>query len=104
MIRYTRTITQSSDTREMDKNIELVLQSLYPNPLLNSPSLVKGLSFTSGTDLQVDHRLNRPVTGFIVTNSDAAAIVYQSSTANTAPGSVIILKSNATATVDIFFF
>lgn len=104
MIRYTNTIAKDADTREIDSNVSRVFGSLYSNPLLNSPNLVKGLLFSNGIDLTVNHGLNRPVTGFIVTNSNAAVNIFQSSTINIAPNALILLKSNANATVDLLFF
>lgn len=104
MIQYIHTIAKDADTREMDSNISRVFESLYPNPLLNNPVLVKGLSFSNGVDLSISHKLNRPVTGFIVTNSNAAVNIFQSSSVNIAPTALIILRSNANALVDILFF
>lgn len=104
MLRYLSTVAKDSDTREIDSNVGKVFESLYSNPLLNNPVIVKGLMFTSGMDLQVSHKLNRAVTGFLVINSNAAVNVFQSSTVNIAPTSLILLKSNANATVDILFF
>lgn len=104
MLQYINTIAKDSDTREIDSNVSRVFKSLYSNPLLNDPVIVKGLLFSSGVDLSVSHKLNRPVTGFIVINSNASVNIYQSSSANIAPNALIILKSNATATVDILFF
>lgn len=104
MLQYIHTIAQDANVREMDSNVSRVFKSLYPNPLLNNPVIVKGLLFSSGVDLSVSHKLNRPVTGFIVINSNAAVNVFQSSTVNVAPNALIILQSNSNATVDILFF
>lgn len=104
MLRYTNTIAKDADTREIDSNVSRVFQSLYTNPLLNDPVIVKGLLFSNGIDLVVSHKLNRPVTGFIVINSNAPVNIFQSSTANNAPTALILLKSNADAIVDILFF
>lgn len=104
MIPYQQTVAKDAEVREMDSNVSRVFQSLQPNPLLNNPVIVKGLVFVNGVDLQVSTRLNRNVTGFVVINSNAAVNIFQSSTVNIAPTAVIILKSNADATVDILFF
>jgi hypothetical protein len=104
VLRYTNTIAKDAETREIDSNVSKVFQSLYSNPLLNNPVLVRGLLFSNGIDLSINHKLNRPVTGFIVTNSDGPVNIYQSSTLNLAPNALILLKSNADATVDILFF
>lgn len=104
MLQYINTIAKDADTREIDSNVNRVFKSLYPNPLLNSPVIVKGLFFSNGVDLAVSHKLNRPVTGFIVVNSNAPVNIYQSASTNIAPTALILLKSNADATVDILFF
>lgn len=104
MLQYIQTIAKDSDTREMDSNVNRVFKSLYSNPLLNNPVIVKGLLFSNGIDLNVSHKLNRPVTGYIVINSNSAVNIFQSSTLNIAPMALIILKSNADAIVDILFF
>ena len=104
MIRYVNTIAQDANLREMDSNVSRVFNSLYSNPLLNNPTIIKGLSFIEGVDLSVTHRLGRPVVGFIVINSSTAVNIFQSDTINIAPSALIILKSNADAIVDILFF
>lgn len=104
MVPYQQTIAKDAEIREMDSNVSRVFQSLEPNPLLNNPVIVKGLVFVSGVDLTVNTQLNRKMTGFIVINSNVAVNIFQSSTVNIAPTAVIILKSNADATVDILFF
>lgn len=104
MIRYTPTIATDPVTRELDSNINRVFSSLYSNPLLNNPVIVKGLMFSNGIDLSVSHKLNRPVTGYIVINSNAPVNVYQSNTENIAPTALIILKADADATIDLLFF
>jgi hypothetical protein len=104
MQQYVNVIADDRQTQEINNNVSRVFSSLYSNPLLNNPVIVKGLLFSSGTDLLVNHKLNRAVTGYIVINSNAAVNVYQSSTVNLQPKAQIILKTNATATVDILFF
>lgn len=104
MIQYIQTIAKDADTREMDSNISRVFNSLYPNPLLRDPVIVKDLVFIANTDLMINHKLNRKVTGFIVINSSVPAVVFQSATLNVAPTALIILQANINATLDILFF
>ncbi len=104
MQQYVTTNSKERDVQEVENSLIRVFNSLYNNPLLNGPTIIKAQVFTSGTDLVVFHKLGRAVTGFIVINSNAPAIVYQSSTINIAPTAQIILKSNTNVTVDIFFF
>lgn len=104
MQQYIQVIADDRQMQEMNNNVSRVFQSLYANPLLNNPVIVKGILLSSGTDTLVNHKLGRAVTGFIVINSNAAVNVFQSLTINVAPITGIILKSNATATVDLLFF
>jgi len=104
MIQYVTVNSSDRDTQELENSVLRVFESLYPNPLLNNPTIVTGQSFTSGTDLIVSHKLGRAVKGYIVINKNAAADIYQSSTVNIAPTAQIILKSNANVVADILFF
>jgi len=104
MLQYVRSGTQNRDVQTLDNAVSNVFQSLYSNPLLNSPTLVKDVAFISGQDTIVNHKLNRPVVGFIVINSNAAVSVFQSSSTNISPTTQIILKSDADATVSFLFF
>ncbi len=104
MLRYTQTIANDPVTREIDSNVNRVFNSLYSNPLLNNLVIVKDLVFSSGVDLVVSHKLNHPVTGFIVVNSNAAVNMFQSSAINIAPSANIILQCDANAVVTILFF
>lgn len=101
---YISVIADDRQTQEMNNNVARVFSSLYANPLLNSPVIIKGLVFSNGVNLIINHKLNRAVTGYIVINSNAAVNVYQSATANAQPKAQIILQSNANATVDMLFF
>lgn len=104
MQQYINVIATDRELQELNNNISRVFLSLYPNPLLRDPVIVKAQVFTSGVDLIVNHKLGRAVTGYIVINSNAAVNVYQSATSNSSPTAYIIMKSNANATVDILFF
>lgn len=104
MQQYVNVIANDRQTQEINNNVSRVFNSLYANPLLNNPVIVKGLIFSSGTDLLVNHQLGRAVTGYSVINSNAAVNVYQSATVNSQPTAQIILKTNANATVDMLFF
>lgn len=101
---YIRVAADDRQTQELDNNVNRVFQSLYSNKLLNNPVIVTGLTFVAGTNLVVNHKLNRPVTGFIPINLNAASIIYQSTTTNATPKTSIILKASANVTADILFF
>lgn len=104
MQQYVTINSNNRDVQNMEDSVLRVFNSLYNNPLLNGPSIIKSQTFVANVDLIVNHKLSKPVTGFIVINSDAPAIVYRSSSVNIAPAAQIILKSTVNATVDFLFF
>jgi hypothetical protein len=55
-------------------------------------------------DNNVAHTLNRPIQGWQLVRQDSNAVVWESSTVNTAPSSIIILRASANCKVSILFF
>lgn len=104
MLPYIHTIANNIDIKNLDTAVSRVFDSIFPNPLLNSPSLVTDLVFLSGVDNYVSHKLGRPVRGYILVSSNAPSVIYTSSTVNDSPNLLIILKSNADMTGSILFF
>ncbi len=104
MQQYVTTNSSQRDVQEVENSVLRVFNSLYNNPLLNGPSLVKAQVFVANAPTTVFHKLGRQVNGYIVTNSNAPAIVYQSTTTNIAPTAQILLVSTVNATIDILFF
>lgn len=104
MIPYTKTTSRNGDIQALDSNVDDVFGSIFGNPLLNSPTIIEDLVFTSGTDLVINHKLNRRVKGYIIVKASAAANLYTSSTTLINPTAQIILKTDATATLSILFF
>lgn len=104
MLEFVAANTHNRDVQELNNAVSRVFQSIQSNPLLNNPTIIKDLVFVSGTDLIVNHQLNRVVTGYVVIKASAAISIYTSSTTLINPTSQIILKSNANATVSILFF
>lgn len=101
---YVRSGTNNTDIQRVENSLISTLQSIITNPLLNSPTLKKAVVLTTGVDNVVDHGLNRPVTGWIIVDINAAANVYRSATINTMPTTSIILNTTSTVTVSILFF
>lgn len=101
---YVRSGSNNTDIQRVENSLVSTLQSIITNPLLNSPTLKKAVVLTSGVDNVVDHGLNRPVTGWIIVDINAAAHIYKSATTNTMPTTSIILNTTSTVTVTILFF
>lgn len=104
MQQYVTVNSKNRDIQNIEDSVLRVFSSLYNNPLLNGPTIVKSQKFLSNVDLFVSHGLSKPVIGFIVINSNSPSSVYQSSTINIAPTALIILKSDIDTTADILFF
>ena len=81
-----------------------IQNSLFINALLQNGTLAQGIAFTSGADNYISHGLDYVPRGYIVTSSNAAVNIYTSATTNPDPQALIILVSNANATVNIVFF
>jgi hypothetical protein len=101
---YVRSGTNIPDVQRVENSLVNTFQSIITNPLLNSPTLKKAVVLTSGVDNQVDHGLNRSVTGWIIVDKNASADIYQSTTTNTMPSTSILLRTTSTVTVTILFF
>ena len=104
MQQYIHAATDNQDVQNLDFAISRVFDSLMPNPLLNEPTLITGLVFTSGTDLVVNHKLNRIPKGYILVGSTASSTLYTSQTTNNQPKAQIILRTSANTTASILFF
>lgn len=104
MEQYIHTMSQNTDIKSMDSAIARVLDSIAPNPLLNHPQVITAQVFTAGTDLVVNHKLNRVVQGYILVGSTASSTLYTSPTSNPNPKQQIILRTSANTTANILFF
>lgn len=104
MIPYSSVNANDPEVQLVDQRLLMIFNSIIKNPLLNSPTVVKGIMLNSGVDTIVNHGLGRAVTGWIIIDKNASGDVYQSTTTNTIPTASIILKATATVTVSILFF
>lgn len=104
MIPYVSALTSNKDVQNLNDAVQRVFNSLYPNPLLANPQLVKNITFIAGSDLWVDHKMGREIQGYIVVRSNAAAKIYTSPTSNTLATVRVCLRSDVNASVDILFF
>lgn len=104
MQQYIHASTSDLDVQNLDNAVGRVFDSLAPNPLLNSPTLITRLVFTAGTDLIISHKLGRIVKGYILVGSTASSTLYTSPTANSNPKVQIILCTSANTTANILFF
>jgi len=104
MIPYSSVNANDPEVQLVDQRLLMIFNSIIKNPLLNTPTIVKGIMLSSGVDTIVNHGLGRAVTGWVVIDKNGVADIYQSTTTNTIPTASIILKANATVTASILFF
>ena len=85
---------------QMQKNVVGAINNMNKVPFLNGNLLQK--IALSGTETQINHKLNRDYQGFIITNLNANAVVWISSTGN--KSQTINLTASASCTIDIWVF
>lgn len=104
MQQYIHAATTDLDIQNLDYAVSRVFDSLMPNPLLQSPTLITGVVFTSGIDSIINHKLGRAVKGYVLVGSTASSTLYTSPTTNSNPKIQIILRTNANTTANVLFF
>lgn len=77
------------------------------NPLISS-QLTQGLllqnqALNDGVTV-INHKLGRPLVGYIIVGINAAATIYDSQATNQTPALTLVLNSNAAATANIWVF
>ena len=77
------------------------------NPLLAGPFadglIIPNQPLINGTT-QVNHRLGRPLQGWMIVRQRASAAIYDTQDANQMPNLTLSLVSSAAVTVDLFVF
>ncbi len=100
---FQKIYTEDALQQRLQDNIANSFNQFEKLPQLDSV-IVKDVVLSSTIDNVVEHKLSRPVQGWQVVRQNANAVVYESSTTNTAPSSVILLRASASCTVSILFF
>lgn len=100
---FRKIFTDDPLQQRLQDSIAQSFQQFEKLPQLDSV-IVSDVTLASGIDNQVEHKLNRPIQGWQIIRKDANADVWESSTVNTAPSSVIILRASATVKISIIFF
>jgi len=104
---FKKIVPKDKDLFEVQSNVDEVMESLRKVKIIDS--VIKTSTVTSPivittSDTIVNHGLNRPYQGYIITDRNANAVVYTSATVNNTKNLFIILKASATVTVNILFF
>ena len=89
--------------QRLQDNIANSFNQIEKLPQLDS-TIVKDVVLSGAVDTFVEHKLARPIQGWQVIRQNANAVVWESSTTNEQPSSLVILRASATCTVSILFF
>lgn len=79
-----------------------ILAPFLRNSLLQG-QLLNNVELLNGTNI-INHRLGRPLQGWIIVGQNASAIVYDAQASNSQPSLTVILISNANVTVNLYVF
>jgi hypothetical protein len=77
------------------------------NPLLGNPvtagNVLDGLVLAAGDNV-INHRLQRPLQGYVVVRNNAAVTFYDKQTTNQTPQLTLVLNSSGVATISLYVF
>jgi hypothetical protein len=104
MLQYISAGTNNLQIQNLDSAVARVFNSMYSNPLLNSPTYVENITFTAGQDIDVSHRLGRTPRGYITCSLTSGSVIYTSSTTNPNTNLYLILKSTEDTVASLLFF
>lgn len=95
--------TKEQNALVVQDNVERAINPLLRNPIIDGV-LVRGIALLAANETAVSHMLGRDLIGFVITRRNANAVVYEATTANTQRDKVVLLKTSADCTADIYFF
>lgn len=100
---FQKIYTTDALQQRLQDNIANSFNQFEQLPQLDS-LIVKDVVLSAAGDNIVSHKLNRPIQGWQIIRLNANAVIYESTTVNNQPSSVVILKTTANCTVSILFF
>mgnify|MGYP007071572762 CR=1 FL=1 len=92
----------NGDLAQIQDNVRDIHQVLIQNPLMDG-IMIKDQTITSGTPLQIKHRLDRKIIGWVVTEKNADARVWRTNPTVLAD-QILELNSSANVTINLFVF
>lgn len=95
--------TDNYELQKVQDSVAAAFQTLGMNYMING-ELLKDVTLQSGVDNQVQHKLSRVPNGFFVVDKNATADVWQSTTANKIKDRILLLRSSATVTINLWVF
>jgi hypothetical protein len=94
--------TSSEELNRVQDNLVRTLAPIFTNPILNY-TLLSEVQLVVGTNT-INHKLGRPLIGWIVTRKRSAAEIYDTQDSNLSPQNSLLLMSDAIVTVDLYCF
>ncbi len=96
----------NSDDREISKLENYLEQFLgqFSDSDIISGLLLRKIALTTGQLNTVEHKLNRPILGYVVTRKNTDSSVWDEQDSNLLPGRTINLQCSADVTVDLWVF
>ena len=82
----------------------LNLAKKLSNSIIIDGVIQRDLVIASGSDVKVNHGLDREPIGWFIVSKNANSNLYESSTSNSFRNRYLLLRSSATVTVSIWFF
>jgi hypothetical protein len=98
--KFQRITTTDYNINQLQNNVAKVVDTLSVQPLTTG-TLLKNVHLLSG-DTTIFHGLNAPLQGYIITNIDGAATIYNAG--STTPDKTLVLNSTAAVIADIVVF
>ena len=95
--------TDNYELQKVQDSVASAFQTLGMNYMVNG-ELLKDITLQSGVDNQVQHKLSRVPNGFFVVDKNATADVWQSTTANKIKDRILLLRSSASVTINLWVF
>lgn len=99
----TKVFSDDYNTQRLQDNISDAVRKIENNIITNGV-VVTGIAAVSGSDIQVNHGLNRIPVGFLTIDSNAQVTVWQSTTVNNFKTKMLLLRASATATISLYIF
>lgn len=95
--------TNVPDLNRVQDNVSNAFKPLFKNPLLYGV-FVKDVSLDSSGTTQVNHGLNKNVSGYLVTRMSASSNVWDSQETNNLKTKTLALNCSADVVVDLYIF
>lgn len=95
---------QTSDRtiNQLQQNILASVNPIIANPL-SSGILLQKIELKTGLNT-VNHKLDRPLTGWMITRQRGPAAIYDKQDTNNTPAVTLLLVSDANVSVDLYVF